>query len=155
MHLFFKVLEGRSPRSRCPGLRGGVGSGAQGVSGPWSSCVWNPRVFADDARGSLRRAGNRASRPGHRALARSSLLGDWFPSAGAVLSLAQTHRGRPQTMFGSQSCPTLCDPVDYSPPGSSVHGILQARILEWVAMPSSIWSSFVPLSIKYPFQTQQ
>ena len=35
-----------------------------------------------------------------------------------------------------QSCPTLCDPMDYSPPGSSVHGILQARILEWVAMPS-------------------
>ena len=32
------------------------------------------------------------------------------------------------------SCPTLCDPVDYSPPGSSVHGILQARILEWVAI---------------------
>ena len=31
---------------------------------------------------------------------------------------------------------TLCDPVDYSLPGSSVHGILQARILEWVAMPS-------------------
>ena len=46
---------------------------------------------------SLRRAGNRASRPGHRALARSSLLRDWFPCAGAVLSLAQTHRGRPQT----------------------------------------------------------
>ena len=36
-----------------------------------------------------------------------------------------------------QQCPTLCDPEDYSPPGSSVHGILQARILEWVAMPSS------------------
>ena len=36
-----------------------------------------------------------------------------------------------------QSSPTLCDPVDCSPPGSSVHGILQARILEWVAMPSS------------------
>ena len=33
-----------------------------------------------------------------------------------------------------QSCPTLCDPVDCSPPGSSVRGILQARILEWVAM---------------------
>ena len=31
----------------------------------------------------------------------------------------------------------LCDPMDCSPPGSSVHGILQARILEWVAMPSS------------------
>ena len=36
-----------------------------------------------------------------------------------------------------QSCPTLCDPMDCSPPGSSVHGILQAIILEWVAMPSS------------------
>ena len=36
-----------------------------------------------------------------------------------------------------QSCPTLCDPMDCSPPGSSAHGILQARILEWVAMPSS------------------
>ena len=34
----------------------------------------------------------------------------------------------------AQSCPTLCDPVDCSPPGSSVHGILQARILEWVAI---------------------
>ena len=36
-----------------------------------------------------------------------------------------------------QSCPTLCNPVDCSPPGSSVHGILQARILEWVAVPFS------------------
>ena len=34
----------------------------------------------------------------------------------------------------TQSCLTLCDPVDCSPPGCSVHGILQARILEWVAM---------------------
>ena len=33
--------------------------------------------------------------------------------------------------------PTLCDPMDYSPPGSSIRGILQARILEWIAMPSS------------------
>ena len=31
-------------------------------------------------------------------------------------------------------CQTLCDPMDCSPPGSSVHGILQARILEWVAI---------------------
>ena len=36
-----------------------------------------------------------------------------------------------------QSCTTLCNPVDSSLPGSSVHGILQARILEWVATPSS------------------
>ena len=40
-----------------------------------------------------------------------------------------------------QSCPTLWDPMDYSPPGSSVHGILQARTLEWVAVPSSRRSS--------------
>ena len=36
-----------------------------------------------------------------------------------------------------QSSPTLCDPMDCSPPGSSVHGISQARTLEWVAMHSS------------------
>ena len=36
-----------------------------------------------------------------------------------------------------QSCPTLYNPRDCSPPGSSVHGVLQARILEWVARPSS------------------
>ena len=34
-----------------------------------------------------------------------------------------------------QSSPTLCDPMGYSQPGFSVHGILQARILDWVAMP--------------------
>ena len=33
-----------------------------------------------------------------------------------------------------QSCPTLCDPMDCSPPGFSIHGILQARTLEWVAI---------------------
>jgi len=33
----------------------------------------------------------------------------------------------------SQSCPTLSDPMDCSPPGSSVHGVFQARVLEWVA----------------------
>ena len=37
----------------------------------------------------------------------------------------------------TQSCPTLCDPMDCGPPGFSVHGILQARILEWVAIPFS------------------
>ena len=38
-------------------------------------------------------------------------------------------------------CPTLCEPIDYSLPGSSVHGILQAKILEWVAVPFSRGSS--------------
>ena len=41
----------------------------------------------------------------------------------------------------TQSCLTLCNPMDCSPPGSSVHGILQARILEWVALPFSRESS--------------
>ena len=42
----------------------------------------------------------------------------------------------------AQSCPTLCNPMDCSPPGFSVHGILQARILEWVAIPFSRGSSW-------------
>ena len=49
-----------------------------------------------------------------------------FPAAAAAKSL--------------QSCPTLCDPIDRSPPGSSIPGILQARILEWVAISfSNAW----------------
>ena len=44
-------------------------------------------------------------------------------------------------MLSHFSLPTLCDPMDCSPPGSSGHGVLQARILEWVAMPSSRGSS--------------
>ena len=44
------------------------------------------------------------------------------------------------------SCSTLPSPMDYNPPGSSIHGIFQARILEWVAMPSSRGSSW-PSSI--------
>ena len=41
----------------------------------------------------------------------------------------------------AKSCPTLCDPMARSPPGSSVHGILQANVLEWVAISSSRGSS--------------
>ena len=41
----------------------------------------------------------------------------------------------------AQPCPTLYNPMDCSPPGFSVHGILQAGILEWVAMPFSMGSS--------------
>ena len=42
----------------------------------------------------------------------------------------------------ARSCLTLCDPMDCNPPGSSVHGILQARTLEWVAISSSKWYSW-------------
>ena len=44
----------------------------------------------------------------------------------------------------AQSCPTLHDPMDSSPPGSSVHGIFQARVLEWVRVGSP---KFQPLGL--------
>ena len=49
-----------------------------------------------------------------------------------------------------KSCPTLCDPMDCSPPGSSVHGISQARILKWVAISfsrGSSWPKIKPISL--------
>ena len=46
------------------------------------------------------------------------------PAAAAAAAAAKSH----------QPCPTLCDPIDGSPPGSPVLGILQARTLEWVAI---------------------
>ena len=49
----------------------------------------------------------------------------------------QLHKGMCVHVKSLQLCPTLWNPMDYTPPGSSVHGILQARILEWVAMPFS------------------
>ena len=46
--------------------------------------------------------------------------------------------GKPPCVYvkSLESCLTLCDPMDYSPPGSSLHGILQARILEWLPFSS-------------------
>ena len=65
-------------------------------------------------------------------------LGDWsLENKYACVPL----RGSCLCLKSLQSCPTLCDPLDHSPPGSSVHGILQARILEWVAISSSRGSS--------------
>ena len=49
-----------------------------------------------------------------------------------------------------QSCPTLCDPIDSSPPGSAVPGILQARTLEWVAI---AFSKLVPTNPKFPIHS--
>ena len=47
-------------------------------------------------------------------------------------------------MLVAPSCLTLCDPMDCSPPGFSVHGILQARIVEWVAISFSHWLRSIP-----------
>ena len=56
-----------------------------------------------------------------------------------------------------QSCLTLCDSIDCSPPGTSAHGIFQARILEWVAISSRIWKMWEIGSerlFKFPEVTQ-
>ena len=69
----------------------------------------------------------RVARQGHLMVGRSAL--EWtlilvLKSAAAAAAAAKS----------LQSCPTLCDPIDSSPPGSPVPGILQARTLEWVAI---------------------
>ena len=62
---------------------------------------------------------------------------DWFTSlASRQRNIINQLRTRAQSL---QLCLTLCDPMDYSPPGSSVHGILQARVLEWGAIAFSAW----------------
>ena len=55
------------------------------------------------------------------------------PLLGLIALLLQTK----MKVFVTQWCPTLCNPLDYSPKGSSVHGISQARMLDWVAISSS------------------
>ena len=50
-----------------------------------------------------------------------------------------------------QSCPTLCDPIDGSPPGSPVHGILQARTLEWVAITVQQKDAVITAHFSYAF----
>ena len=61
------------------------------------------------------------------ALTRRTFVGKVMPLLSKMLSAAKSF----------QSCPTLCNPMDGSPPGSPILGILQARILEWVAVPFS------------------
>ena len=85
----------------------------------------------------------------------SAMQETWVPSLGqkdplgkgtathsSILALRISGTEEPAAAAKSlQSCPTLCDPIDCSQPGSSVRGILQARILEWVAVPFSRGSS--------------
>jgi len=62
------------------------------------------------------------------------------PWAKQIPALMDTYAQQRRVLL-TQLCPTLCDPMDCNPPGSSVHGILSARILEWVAIPFSGESS--------------
>ena len=54
-----------------------------------------------------------------------------------LLELFLSPEERKEKVLDAQSCPTFCDPMDCNLPGSSVHGILQARVLEWIAIPFS------------------
>ena len=70
--------------------------------------------------------------PGHKSLfvfIISLITGNRLPSA----SLPSLEYNESESEV-AQSCPTLCDPMDYSLSGSSVHGIFQARVLDWVAI---------------------
>ena len=52
-----------------------------------------------------------------------------------LLVARDRRQGKSAKILVAHSCLTLCNPMDYSPPGSSIHEIIQARILEWVAIP--------------------
>ena len=66
----------------------------------------------------------------------------WHSSSGfSAFPVSLSHSSILVKVLAAQLCLTLCDPVDCSPPGSPAKGILWARILEWVAMPSSRGSS--------------
>ena len=62
--------------------------------------------------------------------------GSWVPGSLSYDSWVGSVGSSPAAAAAKllQSCPTLCDPIDGSPPGSAVPGILQARTLEWVAI---------------------
>ena len=69
---------------------------------------------------------------------RDSTESEWSRISYAVHQMVPYKRVK---VLIAQSCPALCDPMDCSPSGSSVHGVLQTRILEWVAVPFSRESS--------------
>ena len=80
-------------------------------------------------------------KPMNTAVGNISLLEEIFPTQesnqGPTLhadSLPAELPGKPKNVLVTQLCPSLCNPMDCSLPGSSVHGILQARILEWDAI---------------------
>ena len=90
----------------------------------------------------IRHISQLASTAAHRDLSRSSNQeaegSRWRCSRTGQFSGADNHCMRACMHKSLQSCPTLCDPVDCSPPGASVRGTLQARTLEWAVMPSSV-----------------
>ena len=86
------------------GFRAVVREGAQGL-GRWSSCI-SHTIFQPGDRDHIWKAGSRE----------------------------KVYEGEKKLDMSSQSCPTLCDCMERSPPGTSVHGIPQARPLDWIAI---------------------
>ena len=83
------------------------------------SCIWSPCLFNLYAEYIMRNAGLKEAQAGMK-IARRNIYNLRYADTATAKSL--------------QSCPILCDPIDGSPPGSSIPGILQARALEWVAI---------------------
>ena len=75
----------------------------------------------------------RETREGLATQAGGSEGAEVWPTVKSPTSLARAGEGSKVSKV-TQSCPTLCGPMDCSLPGSSVHGIFQARVLEWVAI---------------------
>ena len=69
---------------------------------------------------------------------KETATGSWSAFIPNILLSRGTHESESEV---AQSCPTLCDPMDCSLSGSSVHGIFQARVLEWIAISFSRGSS--------------
>ena len=135
---------------RSPGCWAGRGDSLPEARG--SLQAWGPQgaVWGGGSAGSYMQASHTSL---HRAAARAPLAPGNPPCPSTSLLNGFTeppgkhHQGHlckvdvALRALAPQSCPTLCDSMEYSPPGSSVHGILQARIPEWAAMPSSRGSS--------------
>ena len=81
---------------------------------------------------------NPVTEPRSLALQADSLPSEPPQGSGCIRAISNKPLGLPLVAAAAakslQSCPTLCDPIDGSPPGSPVPGILQARTLEWVAI---------------------
>ena len=88
-------------------------------------CILSPCLFNLYAENIIRKAGLQEAQAGIK-IARRNINNLRYADDTTLMAANESEV--------SQSCPTLCNPVDCSPPGSSVHGILQARILEWVAI---------------------
>ena len=92
---------------------------------------------------------------------RTSVVAQWLrlciSTAGSMVSIpgrgSSVYEAAAAAAKSLQSCPTLCNPIDGSPPGSPVTGILQARTLEWVAISfSNAWKWKVKVKLLSRFQ---